>query len=272
MLLLSNAKINLGLHVLSKRSDGFHNIETIMLPVGLCDILEIVKSNEDELRFSNSGIQIDCAIQDNLCIKAFNLLKNDFDIPFVKIHLHKNIPHGAGLGGGSSNAAFMLRGLNDLFQLGLDTSLLENYAGKLGSDCSFFIRNKPAIATGRGEVIKEIKFSTCFYLVLLNPNIHVSTKAAYNEISPMPDAPELMSLINTPESNWKNTLHNHFEKSVFKRHPQLQLIKNALYENGAFYAAMSGSGSTMYGLFESKRILSKYLEDIKLWSGLLGVG
>lgn len=270
MLLFSNAKINLGLRVLSKRPDGYHNIETVMLPVGLSDMLEFVENSGTQTRFSNTGIDIGCTIEDNLVFKAFNLIRKDYQIPHLNIHLHKFIPHGAGLGGGSSNAAFMLKGLNDYFHLGLDIGKLENYAAILGSDCPFFIRNTTCLASGIGEVLNEITLPGTFFMVLLYPGFPVSTRVAYNGINPWENGVSLISLLNEDPENWRNIIINDFESTVFLRHRTLANIKESLYEQGAIYASMTGSGSAMYGLFREKPDLTEKTREMLIWEGKVG--
>ncbi len=259
MVVFPNCKINIGLHILRKRDDGFHDIETVFYPVKFTDALEVVpvKENEPEVEFTGTGLVIDGNAADNLCIKAFHLLKKDFPLlPAVKIHLHKVIPIGAGLGGGSADAAFMLKLLNDKFKLSLSTSQLINYALQLGSDCPFFINNKPCHATGRGEVLKEILLDLSAYkIVLINPGIHINTSWAFLQLSDgfKPSDRVIKSIkeiIQQPIETWKNELTNDFEKPVFSVHPQVKEIKDELYKQGALYAALSGSGSTVYGIFK----------------------
>lgn len=255
MLLFPNAKINLGLNITKKRDDGFHELETCMYPIPLCDALEIVKS--DKLTFKSTGLEIPGDSNTNLVLKAYELIREAFDIPPVSIHLHKKIPMGAGLGGGSADAAYMLKMLNIEFELGLSPKELRNYAEVLGSDCAFFIDDTAAICTGRGELIEPIDFTLSdLKLVLVKPNIHISTADAYAGIKPKPLVKHIKDIIFNPE-NLKQELVNDFEASIFPAHPELEKIKTELYEKGAFYAAMSGSGSTMYGLFEDLDLAKK---------------
>ena len=247
MILFPNAKINLGLHIKSKRADGYHDLETIFYSVNYCDILEILPS--DQLAFTSSGIDIPG--KGNLCLDAYNLLKNDFNIPAVQIHLHKIIPIGAGLGGGSSDAAFTLKGLNKLFGLQLNTEQLKTYAVQIGADCPFFIENKPMLATGIGEILESIELDlSAYHIAIVKPNIHVSTKEAYSLVTPNESLISLRDLIKSPVKEWQ--LQNDFEQSVFAKYPAIKDLKNSLYEQGAVYAAMSGSGSSVFGLFESR--------------------
>jgi len=267
MLLFSNAKINLGLRVIEKRPDKYHNIETIMVPVGLSDLLEFTEQSHRKIDFINTGIQVNCTESENLVIKAYHLLKKDFQIPGIKIHLHKFIPPGAGLGGGSSNAAFMLKGLNDYFKLELEPSGLEHYAGMLGSDCPVFIKNKPCLAEGKGEKLSPVTLPAGLFMMLLYPGFPVSTLDAYQGIIPGKETPPLPDIMAMDPLCWKDILHNHFEDTIFSRYPAIREIKNALYNQGALFASMTGSGSSVYGLFSSKPSLSKELTEIKIWEG-----
>ena len=247
MILFPNAKINLGLHIKSKRADGYHELETIFYPVDCCDLLEVNIS--DELTFNNSGIKIPG--DGNLCLDAYHLLKQDFNIPAVHIHLHKIIPVGAGLGGGSSDAAFTLKALNKLFDLRLSNEKLKTYALKIGADCPFFIENKPMLATGIGEDLEPIDLDlSAYHIAIVKPNIHVSTAEAYSGVTPKESLLSLKDLIKFPVEKWK--LQNDFEKSIFAKHGAIESLKNSLYRKGAIYAAMSGSGSSVFGLFESR--------------------
>jgi 4-diphosphocytidyl-2-C-methyl-D-erythritol kinase len=252
MLVFPNCKINLGLHVVAKRPDGFHNLETVFYPILLKDALEAVRSPGSSTILYISGLTIEGDNTDNICIKAYGLLKNDFpDLPPLDIYLHKAIPLGAGLGGGSADGAFMLRLLNEKFQLSITEEKLLHYAAQLGSDCPFFIINQPCYATGRGEKLERIGLDlSAFQIVLVNPGIHVNTGAAFKALTPAPPAQSIMAIIQQPVETWKDQLHNDFEKPVFTLHPEIALIKSMLYENGAVYAAMSGSGSTVFGLFK----------------------
>ena len=255
MLRFPNCKINLGLHVLGKREDGFHNLETVFYPVAFKDALEILPNtnNTTEIEFTGTGLAVDGNTDDNLCVKGYHLLKKDFPqlLP-VKIHLHKAIPMGAGLGGGSADASFMLQMLNDKFKLNLSIPQLQNYAIQLGSDCPFFIINKPCFATGRGEVLEEIKIDLSAYkIVLVNPGIHVNTGWAFSNITPALAEKSIKEIVQQPVETWKDELKNDFETAVFAAHPQVKEIKETLYQQGAIYAAMSGSGSTVFGIFEA---------------------
>lgn len=253
MLVFPNCKINLGLQILNKREDGFHNLETVFYPVPLKDALELIPTanKEIEIEFTGTGMTVDGKQEDNLCIKAYHLLKKDFpQLPSVKIHLHKAIPMGAGLGGGSADAAFMLKLLNSRFNLNISTTELINYALQLGSDCPFFIINKPCLATGRGEALEEIPLDLSSYkIILINPGIHINTGWAFSKINLYSEKKSIKQVIEQSVGNWKNELINDFEEPVFSAHPQIKEIKEALYNQGALYASMSGSGSTVFGIF-----------------------
>jgi len=254
MIVFPNCKINLGLHILRRRADGFHDLETIFYPVQVRDALEVLA--QGELHFNSSGITVPGNADDNLCLKAWHLLKKDFpELLAVNIHLHKHIPIGAGLGGGSADAAFMLQLLNDKFRLELSAEQLINYAAQLGSDCAFFIRNQPCYATGRGEVLQPLALDLSGYsMLLVYPGIHVNTGWAFGQITPQQPALSLQESILQPVTSWKDLITNDFEAPVFSAHPVLREIKEQLYEAGALYATMSGSGSAMVGIFAKNKI------------------
>jgi 4-diphosphocytidyl-2-C-methyl-D-erythritol kinase len=251
VILFPNCKINLGLHILRKREDGFHDLETVFYPIPLTDALEVIheKDNQRQTNFSSSGIPINGKEEDNICIKAYQLLKKDFDLPPVKIHLHKNIPVGAGLGGGSSDGAFMLLLLNKKFALNIPEEKLIDYALQLGSDCPFFIKNKVCHATQRGEKLTPLELDLSQYkIVLINPGIHINTGWAFSQIRPSENRTSILEIIQQPVENWKGQLSNDFEEAVFEHHPAIKEIKQELYSKGAVYASMTGSGSTVLGL------------------------
>jgi 4-diphosphocytidyl-2-C-methyl-D-erythritol kinase len=256
MISFPNTKINIGLNITGKRNDGFHDIETIFCPAGLSDILEFVPSPDlakGNVTFSISGVAVDGPPENNLCVKAYQLLHNDFNLPAVDIHLHKMVPPGAGLGGGSSDAAFMLKNLNKEFELGLDEEGLCDYASQLGSDCAFFIKNRPLFGFGRGNMFREIvTFPKDIYIVIINPGIHVSTAEAYAGVIPRKPSESLEDLIKAPLETWKNKIINDFEEHIILKHPKIGQIKEDIYKLGAVYASMSGSGSSVYGLFKNK--------------------
>ncbi len=252
MISFPNAKINIGLFITEKRADGFHNLESCFFPIPWTDILEIIP--DKSLTFTSSGISIPGDAESNLCIKAYQLIKEDFNIPFVNIHLHKNIPIGAGLGGGSADASFTLKMLNEMFELSIHDEKLEEYARQLGSDCAFFIKNKPVFAYEKGDIFKPLNISLKNkFIVLINPNIHISTREAYSGVKPQKLSFDLHNILENNEPiNWQNKVHNDFEDSIFPNHPTIQQIKKDLYEQGALYAAMTGSGSTLFGIFENE--------------------
>ena len=257
MVTFPNCKINLGLNIINKRDDGYHNLETIFYPLPLYDVLEIITSDKTENDFVLTGINIERETTDNLCLQAYNLLKKDFQqLPFVKIYLQKNIPVGAGLGGGSADGAFMLKLLNEKFNLNLSEEELLQYALQLGSDCPFFIKNKPCFAQSRGEVLEEIPVNLSGYkLLLINPKIHINTGLAFSQIKPAIPETHVKEIIQQPVSEWKLHLRNDFEQTVFVAHSSLQKIKQELYDSGAVYAAMSGSGSTIFGIYKNEIIV-----------------
>jgi 4-diphosphocytidyl-2-C-methyl-D-erythritol kinase len=257
VIIFPNCKINLGLNILRKRSDGYHDLETIFYPLPFFDVVEIIRLQDDStLSFSTSGSPIEGNSDTNLCVKAYNLVKqNHPTLPSAKIHLHKAIPTGAGLGGGSADAAFTLKLLNEKFGLQLTTDQLIDYALQLGSDCPFFIVNKPAFAKGRGEIMEPVAVDlTAYKFIVVNPGLHINTAKAFSGITPASPAKSLKEIIQQAIETWKNELVNDFEKSVFLQYPEIESIKNKLYENGAVYASMSGSGSTVYGIFKKDAI------------------
>jgi 4-diphosphocytidyl-2-C-methyl-D-erythritol kinase len=248
MLAFPNAKINLGLHVTERRPDGFHNLETLFYPVGLADGLEILPS--EEFYFQTSGIGLEGDAEENLVVRAYRLLKKEFLLPEVRICLHKVIPTGAGLGGGSSDAAFTLKMINNLFNIGLSLQQLESYAGKLGADCPFFIRNIPSFASGIGDLLTPVEIDlSAYHIVIVKPPVSVNTAMAYRGVTPHSPAMTLRKIVNCPIESWRKTMINDFESSVFASYPEIASIKQTLYEMGAMYASMSGSGSAVYGLF-----------------------
>jgi len=269
MVAFPHCKINLGLNVIRKRDDGYHDIVTGFYPIGLTDILEIVPASE--FAFSVSGDPIAGDHGENLCVKAYRLVRRHHDVPDVKIHLHKKIPSGAGLGGGSSNAAFTLRILNEIFDLKLSGVTLANYAGQLGSDCAFFLKDVPQTGTGRGDMLTPLSLSLKGrHLVLIKPDIHVSTAQAYAGIAPKSPDAELSNIIsNKPVEQWRHLVKNDFEATVFDAYPRIREIKEALYKNGALYASMSGSGSAVYAIFSNPMQLQHLFPGMFYWTGPL---
>lgn len=251
MILFPPCKINLGLNVKRKREDGYHELESVMYQLPWCDILEIVKS--DVFSFSSSGLAIPGETDANLCIKAYQLLAEKYDLSPVKIHLHKILPMGAGLGGGSADGAYTLRILNDLFELQLTNDELRTFAAKLGSDCALFIEDPPQLAKGRGEILTPIELNLSgYYVQLINIGIHISTKMAFENLNFSNDELSFANLSVRNIHEWKDFLVNDFEASIFPHHPELEQLKKRLYDNGAIYASMTGSGSTMFGIYQEE--------------------
>ena len=256
MILFPNSKINIGLHIIRKRSDGYHDLESLFYPIPLKDVIEIFPSNHFQLKIS--GLTIPGDERHNLCVRAYQLLKKVFpEIPSVSIYLHKNIPLGSGLGGGSSDGAFMLTLLNDAFQLNLSAEQLLEYATQLGSDCPFFILNKPSFVRGRGELLEPFPVNLSDYsIALINPGIHINTEWAFSKVKPHQPKKSLKEIIKQPLTSWPSELVNDFEEPVFKEYPALKNIKQELYDSGALYASMTGSGSSLYGIFNKNVIPS----------------
>lgn len=255
MIVYPNAKINIGLNVVEKRPDGYHNLETVFYPIGLQDILEIQEIESDVpacgYRLKVTGTVLDGSPEDNLVVRAFKLLKEKYDLPPVSIGLYKHIPTGAGLGGGSADGAFTVKTLNERFKLGLSVEQMEEFCARLGADCPFFIQNKPVFATGIGNVFHPIELSLKYkQLVLVKPDIFVSTKDAYAKVKVQHPKQQLPELLSQPIETWKDTVVNDFEASVFSKYPEIAAIKDKMYDLGAIYASMSGSGSSVFGIFD----------------------
>ena len=249
MICFPNAKINLGLQILRKREDGFHEVRTCMYPIAVKDALEIHVS--DQFSFKQSGKTLDNIPEDNIIVKTYRLLQHKINnLPELNIHLLKSIPFGAGLGGGSADAAFFMTTLVQMLGLNISTAQQEEWIAEIGSDCSFFIKNKPAIASGRGEILRPIDLDLSSYTIqLIAPNIHVSTATAYAGVVPDEEQGNLEAILKQDIKEWKAALINDFEKSVFEKEPVLAQIKEQLYDQGALYASMSGSGSSLFGIF-----------------------
>ena len=255
MITYPNAKINLGLNIVEKRPDGYHNLETVFYPINLQDALEVnLMEGEEEFSLKVSGVPLEGEPENNLVVKAYRLLKKDYpDMPAIDIHMYKHIPTGAGLGGGSADAAFMIKLLNEKFKLNLSIEKMEEYAAILGADCAFFIQNNPVFASGIGNIFEPIQLSLKgYYLVLVKPDIFVSTKDAFAHITPMQPAQSLKEIIRMPVETWRATMKNDFEESVFQKFPEIAAIKDKLYDLGAIYASMSGSGSSVFGIFREQ--------------------
>lgn len=273
MIHFSPAKINIGLQITERRDDGFHNLQSVMLAVGLCDIIEIRKSTgpNNGIRLSQSGIKLESGNEKNLCINAYELLSVETPLPPVELHLHKQIPVGAGLGGGSSNASTTLKCLNSLARHPLSDDRLLDLSAILGSDCPFFLHRGAMMMEGRGEILSPIHIHLDqMYLVLLFSGINISTSEAYAGVTPsMPDTP-LRKLVSNSIDRWKNLVVNDFENSVFGKHPELKLLKKDLYDAGALFASLSGSGSSIYGIFPKPPDLPGNLERFVIWKGNAG--
>ena len=270
MITFPNAKINIGLWVTQRRPDGYHNIQTVMYPVPWCDVLEIIPASGSETTLTVTGNHIDSETKLNLCYKAWLLMAEKYGVQAVDMHLHKVIPTGAGLGGGSSDASFTLRMLNSLFELNLDNDTLRSLAVQLGMDCSFFIDNVPALSTGRGEFLKPESLNLDgFYLVVVKPPVHVSTAAAFTGIKPVNRETSIAGSVLADIKNWRKEVYNDFENTVFGLYPEIQEVKNVLYRSGAIYAAMSGSGSAVYGLF-TENPADIHFSDCEVFQTLLG--
>lgn len=273
MILYSPAKINIGLNILAKRPDGFHDLDTLMYPLPFHDMIEIkvLQGKARDIKFTTSGISIPGNEENNLCIQAFSLFNTYAETKLsISVHLHKQIPVGAGLGGGSSNASSVLLGLNQLSPKKLATKELTDLAAQLGSDCPFFIHEKAMLASGRGEILKDTDLDLRgLYLVLCNPGIIIPTASAYNQIKPFNDRPPLENDLSRPIVEWENHIINDFERSVFLLHPEIETLKRNMYHEGALYASMSGSGSSVFGIFKSKPQLPAELLESLMWEASL---
>ena len=272
MILFPKAKINIGLHITEKRSDGYHNLQSIFYPIGLSDALEFVEAGEkisrDEL--TTSGISIDCPPEKNLVMKALSIMREYHKIPVLRIHLHKAIPSGAGLGGGSSDAAALVKGLNRFFKLELNNKKLKEIALNIGSDCPFFIDGTPSYAEGRGEITRPVNpLQEDLTLMLIKPDIDIDTREAYGDCQPVKSNEDLTLYYNLDISEWKEKIRNDFEKTIFLKHPEIGKIKEGLYRAGALYSSMSGSGSAVYGIFRERPDTSKLTEHNIVYSGSL---
>lgn len=268
MLVFPNAKINLGLNIVEKRPDGFHNIESCFYPVGWSDALEITEA--EVFSFQSDGIDVPGIAEDNLCVKAYDMLATDFRIPPVTLHLLKGIPIGAGLGGGSSDAAFTIKALNQHFELGISFEKQLEYARRMGSDCAFFISNSPAYCFEKGDRFEPIDIKLAGkWIVLVNPGIHISTPEAYAGVKPKSSGEDLRVALKKPLPEWRDQVKNDFEATLFVKYPLLQEIKTTLYGLGAAYASMSGSGSTIFGIFDQEQNFRDHFPNAKIWQGFL---
>jgi 4-diphosphocytidyl-2-C-methyl-D-erythritol kinase len=266
MIVFPNAKINLGLSVTEKRPDGYHNLETVFYPLtDLTEALEVVTANDikeadgtsqSDFYLKQTGRVIEGTVEDNLVLKAYRLLKETYDLPPLYVYLHKRIPSGAGLGGGSADAAFMLKLINEHFALHISDTQLEEYATRLGADCAFFIKNKPTYAEGVGNIFSPIQLSLDGYgIIVVKPDVFVSTREAFANIDPHRPKYCVRDVIARPVAEWKEWLTNDFEASVFPSHPAIREVKEELYRQGASYASMTGSGSAVFGLFTPEKVI-----------------
>ncbi|WP_407401341.1 4-(cytidine 5'-diphospho)-2-C-methyl-D-erythritol kinase [Sodaliphilus sp.] len=252
MITFPNAKINLGLNIVSRRPDGYHDLETVFYPVNVTDVLEIVPGTGDDATLTCYGHPVDCPTEKNLVMKAYRLMQRDYGVPPVDMHLYKSIPDGAGLGGGSSDAAHVMTMLNEMFSLGIDKAELARKAATLGADCAFFIYNTPMMATGIGDVLTPVDVDLKGrYLLLVKPDVSVPTREAYSRVTPEPSQVSPAQVVTWPVEQWDGVLKNDFEPSVFAAHPELWMMKATMLEAGAQYACMSGSGSSIVGIFDN---------------------
>ena len=261
MITFPNAKINLGLNIVGRRADGYHNLETVFYPVGLTDVLEIVPAHGEESTLTTYGNPVDCPVEKNLVIKALRLMQKHYNVPEVDIYLYKHIPDGAGLGGGSSDAANTMLMLNDMFDIKASKEDLARHAATLGADCPFFIYNQPMMATGIGDVLSPIDVKLRgLHLLLVKPDVSVPTKVAYSRVTPAPSTSVLAVDVTAPVSQWNGAVKNDFEPSVFVHYPELAEIKSTIENGGALYASMSGSGSSIFGIFDDVKMAESLKE------------
>jgi len=273
MIFFPNAKINLGLYILDKRSDGYHNIQSLFYPVPLSDVVEFIADDTDDsdeiVSCSYFGFPLDNK-SGNLCVLAYDLLKKKFILPDIRMSMYKNIPLGSGLGGGSSDGTFMLKAINEYFSLGVTEDQLKEYALQLGSDCPFFIRNEPSLVSGRGEDITPYKpVLKGIHILIVFPGIRINTGEAYSNLESDRSQTSFKSVISQGIESWKDELVNHFESLVFKLHPEIGQIKKQLYHMGALYASLTGSGSAVYGLFREKLRADEISLNFNTWQGIL---
>jgi 4-diphosphocytidyl-2-C-methyl-D-erythritol kinase len=272
MIVFPKAKINLGLRITGKRHDGYHNIETVFYPIGLCDALELVVA-PDPIRkdtLTVTGISTGVDLKENIILKAVLKIREKYSFPRLKIHLHKAIPHGAGLGGGSSDAVCMLKTINRYFGLSIDEQNLKSMALDIGSDCPFFIDGNPAFASGRGEILNSINpVLTGYYLLLLNPGIGISTREAYENCTPEIPSTNLFNLVGHNIREWRDLIINDFEYFAFRKYPLIKSLKEDLYRSGALFSSMSGSGSSVYGIFSEKPKTDNKFKDLVIYEGVM---
>jgi len=272
MIIFPKAKINLGLRITGKRPDGYHDIETLLYPIPLSDALELVVSSDSIKKdiLTVTGINIGGDPEDNLVMKTLRTLRERHSLPWLRIHLHKVIPAGAGLGGGSSDAVCLLKIMNKCFGLSFDEKVLKTIALELGSDCPFFINGIPSLATGRGEILSPVRpFLDGLYILLLNPGTGISTREAYQNCWPKKPSSSLLQLIDRPIIEWKEKILNDFESFAINKYPLIGEIKNILYDAGALFSSMSGSGTSVYGIFPEKPEIPDRLKDFVIFEGYL---
>jgi 4-diphosphocytidyl-2-C-methyl-D-erythritol kinase len=272
MIVFPNAKINIGLRITGDRPDGYHDIETVFYPVGLGDALEFVDSGSPVKKdvLTITGIDPGCQPDDNLVFKAILKLRQKKYFPFLKVHLHKAIPAGAGLGGGSSDAACLLKVINRYYGLNIENGALRDLASELGSDCSFFIEGVPSVASGRGEILTPVnQVLAGYYLVIINPGVGISTEEAYKNCIPEALSASLEQLITRPVIEWKGLILNDFEDYAFRKYPLIGNMKEEMYRSGALFSLMSGSGSSVYGIFSEKPKLSEEIRKFVIWEGMM---
>jgi 4-diphosphocytidyl-2-C-methyl-D-erythritol kinase len=272
MIVFPKAKINLGLRITGKRHDGYHNIETVFYPIGLCDALEIVVAPESARKdtITVTGISIGGDPEENIIMKTVLKIREKYSFPWLKIHLHKAIPHGAGLGGGSSDAVYILLTINRYFGLLIDAKDLKSMALDIGSDCPFFIDGNPAFASGRGEILNSINpVLSGYYLLLLNPGVVISTREAYENCRPKIPPTSLFDLVGHNIAEWKDLIINDFEDFAFRKYPQIKSLKDELYRSGALYSSMSGSGSSVFGIFSEKPKIAGNLKEMMIYEGIM---
>lgn len=269
MLTFPNAKINLGLNIIAKRPDGYHDLVSVFVPVGWSDVLEIIPKKE--FKFTATGILIPGSAEDNLVVRIYKQLQQQYDLPPVHIHLHKVVPIGAGMGGGSADAAFALRLLNDMFALGLSREQMEDYVRPLGADCAFFVGNTPMFCYEKGDRFTSISLPLQDKTILIvYPGIHISTKEAYASVSPKAPERDLLEILKMPMEKWKGKLVNDFELGLFPKYPLLAQLKQQIYDLGAVYASMTGSGSAIYGIFDQPEVNTESIsKDYTFWHGKL---
>lgn len=269
MIVFPNAKINIGLNILRRRSDGYHDISTVMVPVPWRDILEIVPAKSNETTLTVTGRPVDCTTEKNLVMKAFRRVQREIPVPEMDIYLHKVIPDGAGLGGGSADAAFTITALNTMLSLGLSEEKMAEMASEIGADCAFFVYNRPMLAEGKGEVLTEIDIDLSgVEALIMKPTTYISTAEAYAGVTPETPPEHISQAIASPHKEWQRRIRNDFEISLRSNHPEIEAIKEKMQAKGAFYASLSGSGSAVYGLFE-RDILSDNSADINIEGDML---